>query len=313
MDRNWQQGGSFDGRDLGVEPGYRASRIEPEILPPDGRQENGRPYYAPPVQAEDYSQAGYGVPQPSRPRRRATWAFAPATYTLLGINCAVFVGMLLTGASFLAPNTEQLLTWGANNGTLVLQYGQWWRLITAMFVHVGIIHIATNMWCLWNLGLLAEPLMGPLGVVCAYLLTGFAGNLLSVAVHPGVPGGPEGIVGAGASGAIFGLAGVLILLLKSPLLPLPKIETKRLRWSVIQFSILNFAIGLYTAFGKSPVQIDNMAHLGGFLSGLALGVPLVPRIGAPKELFQRRRLLAVAGTGFLLILFAFGLHSFWRV
>src|SRR6202012_1456802 len=130
--------------------------------------------------------------------------------------------------------------------------------------------------------------------------------LLSTAVHPGVPGGSGGIVGAGASGAIFGLAGVLILLLKSPLLPLPKEELKRLRWNVIQFSILNFGIGLYTAFGRSPVQIDNMAHLGGFLSGLALGVPFVPRIGAPKELFQRRRLLSIGGIGFLLVLLAFG-------
>jgi rhomboid protease GluP len=320
MDRNWQQRGSFDGRDGGIEPGFRASRIEPEILPPDGREDNSRPYYVPSVQTEDYSQAGYGVPQPpSRPRRRMTWAFAPATYVLLGINCAVFLGMLLNGVSVLSPTTDQLLHWGANCGPYVLAGGQWWRLITAMFVHVGIIHIATNMWCLWNLGLLAEPLMGPMGVVAAYVLTGFAGNLLSVIVNPGlamdgthiVLAGPQ-IVGAGASGAIFGLAGVLILLLKSPLLPLPKIETKRLRWSVIQFSLLNFAIGLYTAFGPSPVKIDNMAHLGGFLSGLALGVPLVPRIGAPKELFQRRRMMAVLGMGFLLILFAFGLHSFWR-
>jgi rhomboid protease GluP len=306
MDPTWQQRGPSSFRDGRVDTGFRASRIEPEILPPDGS--NGeRPYYQPPP-AGDY----YQPPPPATPRRRATWAFAPATYTLLGINCAVFLGMLLTGTSVLSPTTDQLLNWGANNGTLVLVYGEWWRLITAMFVHVGIIHIATNMWCLWNLGLLAEPLMGPLGVVCAYVLTGFAGNLLSIAVHPGVPGGPEGIVGAGASGAIFGLAGVLILLLKSPLLPLPKIETKRLRWSVIQFSILNFGIGLYTAFGHSPVQIDNMAHLGGFLSGLALGVPLVPRIGAPRDLFQRRRLMAVVGIGFLLILIAFGLHSFWR-
>ena len=61
--------------------------------------------------------------------------------------------------------------------------------------------------------------------------------------------------------------------------------------------MLNFAIGLYTAFGPSPVQIDNMAHLGGFLSGLALGVPLVPRIGAPRTTFIRRRWLAVRGYG----------------
>ena len=307
MDRSWQLNTAHrDGEPGGT--GFRTG-VRPEILPPDESTQGG--WYPPPDQ--------YRVePPPSPPgpadrqQRRLTWASAPATYTLLAINCLVFLGMVLTGVSFLSPNVAQLVHWGANNGTLVLQYGQWWRLITAMFVHVGIIHIATNMWCLWNLGLLAEPLMGPMGVFAAYIFTGFAGNLLSIAVHPGVPNSPQSIVGAGASGAVFGLAGVLIVLLKSPLLPVPKPELKRLRWSVIQFALLNFAIGLYTVFGPSPVQIDNMAHLGGFLSGLAFGVPLVPRIGAPRATFLRRRWFAVGGTAFALTLFAFGVNSFWR-
>jgi len=276
---------------------FRSGSAEPEILPPNG---NTGGWYPPPDQQRDAP--------PPRPRRRAPgWAFAPATYTLVGINCAVFVAMVLSGISLWSPTTDQLVHWGANNGTLVLQHGQWFRLITAMFVHVGIIHIATNMWCLWNLGLLAEPLMGPFGVTAAYLLTGFAGNLLSVARH-----GPDGAVGAGASGAVFGLAGVLIVLLKSPLLPLPKMELKRLRRSVIYFALLNLGIGLYTAIGPSPIKIDNMAHLGGFLSGLALGLPLVPRIGAPKPLFERRRAWGIGGMAFLLILLAFGVKSFWH-
>ncbi|MGC2160631.1 MAG: rhomboid family intramembrane serine protease, partial [Silvibacterium sp.] len=276
-----------------------ARSVEPEILPPNG-QPNG--WYPPPGQQ-------YRQPQPRQ--RRPGWAFAPATYVLCGINSAVYLAMVLSGVSFWDPTIAQLLHWGANNGTYVLLGGQWWRLITAMFVHVGIIHIATNLWCLWNLGLLAEPLMGPFGVFAAYLLTGFAGNLLSVAVHPGVPGGPQSVVGAGASGAVFGLAGVLIVLLKSPLLPLPKLELKKLRRSVIYFALLNLGIGLYTAVGPSPIHIDNMAHLGGFLSGLALGVPLVPRIGAPRPLFERRRMWGVGVTAFVLLLMAFGVHAFW--
>ena len=286
-------------------PAFRSGSVEPEILPPDRRPDGPTTGWYPPPEQQ------YVPPQP-RTRRRPGWAFAPATYTLVGINCAVYLGMVLTGVSFWEPTIGQLLHWGANNGTRVLQYGQWWRLISAMFVHVGIIHIATNMWCLWNLGLLAEPLMGPFGVFAAYILTGFAGNLLSVAVNPGVPGGPGSVVGAGASGAVFGLAGVLIVLLKSPLLPLPKMELKRLRRSVIYFALLNLGIGLYTAIGPSPIRIDNMAHLGGFLSGLALGVPLVPKIGAAKPLFERRRMLGVGGMAFMLVLLAFGVHSFWR-
>jgi rhomboid protease GluP len=283
------------------DPAFRSGSVGPEILPPSG---NASGWYPPPEKQ-------YVPPQP-RPRRSVPgWAFAPATYVLVGINCAVYLAMVLAGVSFWSPTTDQLLHWGANNGTAVLVHGQWYRLITAMFVHVGIIHIATNMWCLWNLGLLAEPLMGPFGVAAAYLLTGFAGNLLSVAVNPGVPNGPGAVVGAGASGAVFGLAGVLIVLLKSPLLPLPKGELRRLRRSVIYFAVLNLGVGLYTAIGPSPIRIDNMAHLGGFLSGLALGVPLVPRIGAAKPLFERRRALGVGGMAFLLVLLTIGVRSFW--
>ena len=302
IDRDWQSGALHRQNGAG-DSGFRSGNVQPEVLPPAPEPASGEPpYYSP-----------YPSPQPPVARRRspATWAAAPATYLLMGINCLVFLGMTLSGVSFLSPTVRQLLHWGANNGTYVLIGGEWWRLVTAMFVHVGIIHIATNMWCLWNLGLLAEPLMGPLGVFAAYIFTGFAGNLLSVAVHPGVPGGPQSIVGAGASGAVFGLAGVLIILLKSPLLPMPQAELKRLRWSVIQFALLNFAIGLYTAFGPSPVQIDNMAHLGGFLSGLAFGVPLVPRIGAPRETFFRRRRFAITGMAFALALLFYGMRSYW--
>lgn len=291
--------------------------VEPEILPPGGDDARGnadRGWYPPPDQQR------YTQPQPRPPRRHVPgWAFAPATYVLCGINCAVYLAMVLSGVSFWEPTVGQLILWGGNNGAYVIAGHQWWRLITAMFVHVGIIHIATNLWCLWNLGLLAEPLMGPFGVVAAYLMTGFAGNLLSVMVHPGVEHGPHNTIividalrtGAGASGAIFGLAGVLIVLLKSPLLPLPKVELNRLRRSVIFFAFINLAIGLYTVVGPSPIRIDNMAHLGGFLTGLALGVPLVPKIGAAKPFFERRRQWGVWGGTFLLILLAFGVHSFW--
>lgn len=291
--------------------------VEPEILPPgENPRGNDRGWYPPPDQ-----QRHTQPPRPRRPRGRLPgWAFAPATYVLCGINCAVYLAMVLSGVSFWDPTLAQLIHWGGNNGAYVIAGGQWWRLITAMFVHVGIIHIATNIWCLWNLGLLAEPLMGRFGVVAAYLMTGFAGNLLSIMVHPGVAHGLHNSLiivdpfrtGAGASGAIFGLAGVLIVLLKSPLLPLPKGELNRLRRSVIFFAFINLAIGLYTVVGPSPIRIDNMAHLGGFLSGLALGLPLVPKIGAAKPLFERRRRWGVWGGTFLLLLLTFGVYSFWR-
>ena len=262
--------------------------------------------------------SGYGevlAPAPLEtpaPRRRLRWAAAPATYVLLGINCAVFVAMVVGGVSATSPQPVQLLHWGADYGGFVLVYGQWWRLVTAMFVHIGFLHLATNMWCLWNLGLLGEPLLGGPGLIAAYLLTGFGGNLLSVATHPGLRSdGADGIIGAGASGAIFGLAGVLIVLLNSRYLPLPPADRKALRKNVIWFAVLNFVLAFGVDLGHFSLRIDNTAHLGGFLAGLLLAVPMVPRIGSPAGLFRRRRNLAIAGEALLLLLLCAGVRAFY--
>jgi len=256
------------------------------------------------------------APQP-RPRRR--WASAPATYLLVGINCAVYVAMALRGVSMWSPTVDQLMNWGADRAGNVLVYGEWWRIVTAMFVHAGFIHIATNMWCLWNLGLLAEPLMGSVGLLAVYILTGAAGNLLStlsssysdwmkyhdVGVFP---------AGAGASGAVFGIAGALIILLKSRRLPIPEYELKRLRKSVIYFAAINLVIGLSVNIGSrlTGVAIDNPAHIGGCLCGLLFAIPMVPRIGSPRAVFLTRIRLTIAATVLLLVLFGFYLAQLPR-
>jgi rhomboid protease GluP len=265
---------------------------EPEILPPGADM----------------------PPQPPVRRPRSSWASAPATYLLVGINCAVFVAMVANGVSIGAPTTGQLMHWGANNAGSVLINGEWWRIVTAMFVHVGILHLATNMWCLWNLGLLAEPLMGSVGVLAVYLLTGAAGNLLSTDLNWLWPirdgaGGVFFPAGAGASGAVFGIAGALIVLLKSNRLPVPPLELKKLRKSVIYFAALNLILGLSISGGNlflhSGLNIDNMAHLGGFTCGLLFATPMVPRVGSPRAVFQTRLRVAVGMVVGLLVLFGF--------
>ena len=265
---------------------------------------------ADPDERSDYDlRSGYytQAPAPSQTRSRILtgWAYAPATYILIGISCAVYLAMVVSGVSWWDPTAEQILHWGANRGVNEIFYGQWWRLVTATFVHVGIIHIGTNMWCLWNLGLLGEPLLGPVGIFAVYILTGVAGNLLSTAVNPG-------IVGAGASGAVFGIAGVLILLLNSPHLPFPRAELRRLRRSVIYFAAINLAIGASTLLYSGGIKIDNMAHLGGFLSGLAMGVPLAPVLGTGRApYFSRQRVVFSAVAG-ILVLLAYGIVRFWK-
>jgi rhomboid protease GluP len=253
------------------------------------------------------------TPQPAH-RPRPAWAYAPATYALVAVNCLVFLIMTARGVSPMSPTSEQLLRFGADHAGAVLQYGEWWRIVTAMFVHVGILHLATNMWCLWNLGLLAEPLMGSAGVLAVYILTGAAGNLLSTLYNWLYPirdavGGIGFPVGAGASGAVFGIAGALIILLKSHRLPVPPLELNKLRKSVIYFAAINLVIGFTISLGvverHTGVSIDNSAHLGGVLCGLLFAAPMVPRIGAPRDLFFVRLRMAIAMVVGLLVLFGF--------
>jgi rhomboid protease GluP len=269
------------------------------------------------------------MPPPQVVRKpRPSWATAPATYLLVGINCAVFLAMLANRLSIWAPTPRQLMVWGANNAGSVLVHGEWWRIVTAMFVHVGILHLATNMWCLWNLGLLAEPLMGSFGVMAVYVLTGAAGNLLSTFsgwwsyggewLNYHAAGGVDVLTvfppGAGASGAVFGIAGALIVLLKSNRLPVDPIELKKLRKSVIYFAALNLILGLSISGGNfflhSGLNIDNMAHAGGFACGLLFAAPMVPRLGSPRRVFQMRLRLSVGMVVCVLVLFGFFITSF---
>jgi rhomboid protease GluP len=224
----------------------------------------------------------------------------------------VFLAMVARGASLWMPTLDQLMFWGADRPNNVLVYGEWWRIVTAMFVHVGILHLATNMWCLWNLGLLAEPLMGSFGLFAAYILTGAAGNLLSTLKNWMYPihdasGALLFQAGAGASGAVFGIAGALIVLLRSKVLPVPPEEVRRLRKSVIYFAAINLVIGLSINFGSgfTGVEVDNSAHIGGFLCGLLFAAPMVPRIGSPRGEFQFKLRLTVALVVLLLVLFGF--------
>ncbi len=290
---------------------------DPEYLRPDG---------------------SYNPPPPPVRRSRPSWSYAPATYVLVGINCLVFLVMTARGASIWGPTLDQLMSFGANNAGSVLISGEWVRIVTAMFVHVGILHLATNMWCLWNLGLLAEPLMGSAGVIAAYILTGAAGNLLSTGYnwwesspewmryHAAWISHQAGVTamdpsaffpaGAGASGAVFGIAGALIILLKSHRLPMPPQELHKLRKSVIYFAAINLGIGLAISLNvvvkHTGVSIDNSAHLGGFLCGLLIAAPMEPRIGSPRDLFLFRRRVATGMVIGILVLFGFFLVRFSR-
>ena len=278
------------------------SHPEGEIIPPVDST----------LPVEGYAPAeAYSPERARRGREYSVWdpRSAPGTYLLLAINIAVYLWMVTHGVSPKEPTEGDLLRYGANVTWLVL-HGQWYRLLTATFVHVGLIHLLTNMWCLWNLGILGEPLVGPYGMVAVYLITGIAGNLLSMATNVVFTLRMHDVsylmqVGAGASGAVFGIAGILIVLLSNRRLPFPWEELRKLRSSVVKFALINLVIGISTIVVNVGIRIDNMAHIGGFVSGLALGVPLVPRMTSGRERYLGRQKVTFAVACLVLALFGY--------
>lgn len=206
------------------------------------------------------------------------------TPILLGICVVVFIAMVASGISAFEPQVDQLIHWGANYGPRTLT-GEWWRLVTSMFVHIGLIHLLLNGYCLFQLGTLAESLFGARRFAALYLLSGLGGSLLSLAIHPLT-------VAAGASGAIFGVAGALLALHKRKLVDrLPSMRAA-LR-SIVPFVLYNLAAGLRPG-------IDNAAHVGGLMTGLALGT-LLPLQTAADDSAQRRATQAISGVMAILV------------
>jgi membrane associated rhomboid family serine protease/TolA-binding protein len=199
------------------------------------------------------------------------------TTGLIGLNVLVFLVMVLRGVSPLTPTPQQAIAFGADFGPLTLN-GQWWRLVTSMFVHFGIVHIGLNMWCLWNLGRAAEHLMGRASYLLAYFVSGIFASIASVCWHPLA-------AGAGASGAIFGMAGALVSYVYLKKTPSHLQINSRMLGSLGTFIAYNLA------FGALP-GISNAAHIGGLVMGLAVGAAL-PAAGA-SEPERRTRLSLVA-------------------
>src|SRR5438067_11490241 len=191
----------------------------------------------------------------------------PVTSVIIGINLIVFVAMVFSGVSLLDPQGADLVRWGANSGLQTL-ISQPWRMLTSNYVHIGMIHILLNMWCLWNLGALAERIFDRWTYFITYTFCGLAGSLASVSLHPTR-------LGAGASGAIFGLAGALISALYFGHLPVNPRALKSILKSLVTFAAYNLF------FGAVVPVIDNTAHIGGLVSGLALGAVLAPRLTSP--------------------------------
>jgi len=201
------------------------------------------------------------------------------TQVLIVVNVLVFLAMLASGAGLWHSSNGVQLAWGANFGPAT-QDGEWWRLASAMFLHFGILHLSMNMWALWDGGQLVERMVGPLRFVAIYFLSGIAGNLLSLVSHHGQA------VSGGASGAIFGIYGALLVCLWRERRQLHPQEFRWLFWGASGFTAVIIVLGLLIP------GIDNAAHAGGLVAGVLSGTGLANTLDSGQTMFLRQRLLA---------------------
>jgi membrane associated rhomboid family serine protease len=207
-----------------------------------------------------------GVSQLQRESARRTQAFYAlmqgrqpiVTYALIAINVALYLLLYTRGGP---DNENALRDMGALSPALVEQ-GQWWRLCTSMFLHASVAHILFNMTSLFAVGTLAERLYGHTRFLAIYLGSGLIGSLTSFIYA--VVSGNTNVLGVGASGAIFGVAGALVTVRFQSSDVIPQRLRERISTSIFPLVILSLVVAFLTP------HVDNSAHIGGLMGGMAL-------------------------------------------
>ncbi len=210
------------------------------------------------------------------------------TPLLVDLNILVFIVMVISGVSIMAPGTDSLLNWGGNYRPVTLE-GEYWRLISNFFVHSGLIHLLFNMYALVFIGALLEPNLGSIRFAIAYFVCGILASVASLYWHAYT-------VSVGASGAIFGMYGVFLAMLTTNFID--KEKRKSLLISIGIFVIYNLMAGM-------TGNIDNAAHVGGLISGILIGYSFYP--GLTNE--QDKQMKYGLPAGLILVL---ALFTFWQ-
>jgi len=178
----------------------------------------------------------------------------PATFVIIALNVVAFIVEVALGADAMRPSAASLIAVGGNHASLTLA-GEPWRLVTAMFLHGGLLHLAMNMFCLYQARHL-ERLIGPACFLAVYLFAGLIGGLASLLRA-------EPSVSIGASGAVFGVFGAYLVVLV--------VTRHRLDADVFwaQIRSLGTFLAINLALGLMVPNIDMLAHVGGLVGGAA--------------------------------------------
>ncbi len=206
-----------------------------------------------------------------------TWA----TYALIAVNVIVWGLMVLSGVDPFHPTSAMVLRWGGNTAFNV-QHGEWWRLLTATFLHSGVEHLMVNMIGLWLVGQTAERIYGHRLFLLVYIGAALVGSAFSL--HVAALRG----VSVGASGAVFGIAGALLVAVYEHRATLPKVFSKEM------FTGIGFFLVYSLVQGFAKPGVDNAAHVGGLLAGVVMAMVLPVRFNILRFAAQVRSRAVVA-------------------
>jgi rhomboid protease GluP len=176
------------------------------------------------------------------------------TFFLIAVNMLVFIAMVIRGVNLVEPEANDIIKWGGNVKFNVTG-GEWWRLVTNLFVHIGILPLLVNLVGLYFVGLMVESILGKLKFLIAYLTVGVLASLISIVWTP------QGVA-AGSTGAIFGMYGVLIAFVTTPYV------NKKFSPLWLVGAVAYVAFNIVVSFRGGN---DNASLLGGFIAGLITG------------------------------------------
>ncbi|NNJ10465.1 rhomboid family intramembrane serine protease [Chloroflexales bacterium ZM16-3] len=244
--------------------------MEREFGPRRPREgEADEPDSIPPAEPRFQRPMGPPVARGTPPQRQAR-PRTPAAMALLWAIVIIYVLSSAISASLFEPSLDTLVLLGAKVNSLIHQ-GQYWRLLTATFLHANLIHIFFNGYALYLLGPETERIYGTRRFLALYFLAGLGGSLASYLISPAIS--------VGASGAIFGLIGglgIFYYLNREALGDFGKAQVQ----NMVTIAMINLFIG----FANQGV-IDNWGHLGGLAGGALAGMALAPRLRVDTNLY----------------------------
>jgi membrane associated rhomboid family serine protease len=225
------------------------------------------------------------------PQTRIGGTDALVTKALIAVNVAIYLVTAVQGNGLGQPGGtlwSKMILWGP-----LVDHGDWWRLVTAMFLHASIVHIAFNMLALWWIGAPVEQYLGRTRYLGLYLVAGLAGSAGALVASPTIP-----VVGA--SGAIFGILGAMLILEWQ--------ATGRLGGNAMTLIVINLVIGF--AYNGAGGNISIGGHVGGLIGGI-LATLAFARWGKGHAAYGRLGLAGLAGLVFVAV--ASVAIAYWKV